>query len=129
LFTQISTYPLDPIIANGSAAVPSAKVARIFVTAAFPTRIVNFASGAISAGTISAVKFVIRLPKLSKRRTMPLIVFPETFGLGIANRTKSVISSPKLAVCHDLESQAVTGAKISRPWNVLLTGCLNNVRT
>src|SRR6185437_12093895 len=80
-----------------------------------PTRIVSFPSAAASAGTSAIVRFVIKLPKRSTRSTTPFIAFPALFGLGRANRVKSVMGSPKLAVCQDLESQAAQGAKISRP--------------
>jgi hypothetical protein len=115
LFTHNSKYPPDPIIANGSPAAPDAKVGNNFFSSAFPARIVNLASGAIKPGVSSPFKFVIKFPKLSNFSTTHLIVFPFTFGFGMLNRTKSSISSPKLAVCQFFESHPATGAKISRP--------------
>src|SRR5580693_9474455 len=115
LFTHNSKYPPDPIIANGPPAAPDANVGNNFLISAFPARIVNFASGAIKAGVSSPFKFVIKFPKLSSFSTTHLIVFPFTFGFGMLKRTKSSISSPKLAVCQFFESHPATGAKISRP--------------
>ena len=106
LFTHNSKYPPEPIIANGSLAVPDANVGNNFLISAFPARIVNFASGATSAGVSSPFKFVIKFPKLSSFSTTHLIEFPFTFGFGMPNRTKSSINSPKLAVCQFFESHA-----------------------
>ena len=82
----------------------------------------NFASGTTSAGKSAIFRLVIRLPKVSTLSTMHLKAVPSTFGLGMLNRVKSSMGSPNAAVCQDLESQAAHGAKMSRPWNVLLTG-------
>src|ERR1700721_781863 len=110
LLTHSSRYPLEPVTAKGSLGAPDAKVGRSFLISVFPARMGNFASGTRSAGKSAFLILAIGLPRAS------------IFVFGTLNGVKSSMGSPNAAVCQDLESQAATGAKISRPWKVLLTG-------
>ncbi len=57
----------------------------------------------------------MRLPKLPTRRTTPFTAPSASLGLGMANFLWSVILSPILEACEPFDSQAATGAKMSRP--------------
>ena len=48
---------------------------------------------------------------------------PPAFGFGAVKRTYSSTSSPNFCESTSFARYAATGAKISRAWNVLLTGC------